>query len=114
LKAIYANEADAATLQRSIAFGKEVATRVFAWAAIDGSANVNPPYCSLPSFVGPAFWVQSVGPGTTLNTTPPNNPQAANPYASQRRLWFLVSQMALHWKHRRHILQIPHHLFMQW
>jgi hypothetical protein len=86
LKAIYANEVDAATLQRSIAFGKEVATRVFAWAAVDGSANVNPPYVPTPNFVGPAFWVQSVGPGTTLNTTPPNNPQAANPYAYQRRL----------------------------
>jgi len=86
LNTSYANEVDAATLQRSIAFGKEVATRVFAWAAVDGSANVNPPYLPSPSSVGPAFWVQSVGPGTTLNTTPPNNPQAANPYASQRRL----------------------------
>ena len=86
LKAIYADEVDAATIQRSIDFGKEVATRVFAWAAVDGSANVNPPYTPLPNFIGPAFWVQSVGPGTTLNTTPPNNPQAANPYASQRRL----------------------------
>ena len=86
LKAIYASEVDAATLQRSIAFGKEVATRVFAWAAADGSANVNPPYVPSPGFVGPAFWVQSVGPGTTLNTSPPNNPQATNPYASQRLL----------------------------
>ncbi len=86
LKAIYAKEVDAATLDRSIDFGKEVATRVFTWAAADGSANVNPPYVPSPGFVGPAFWVQSVGPGTTLNTTPPNNPQAANPYASQRRL----------------------------
>ena len=87
LKAIYADEVvNAETLQRSIAFGKEVATRVFAWAAVDGSANVNPPYVPSPNFVGPAFWVQSVGPGTTLVTTPPNNPQATNPYASQRRL----------------------------
>jgi len=86
LEAIYAGEVDNETLQRSIAFGKEVATRVFAWAATDGSANVNPPYVPDPSFVGPAFWVQSVGPGTTLVTTPPNNPQAANPYVYQRRL----------------------------
>ena len=85
LEAIYADEVDAATLERSTEFGREVATRVFAWAALDGSANVNPPYVPSPNFVGPAFWVQSVGPGTTLNTTPPNNPQAANPYASQRR-----------------------------
>ena len=86
LQASYATETDDETLQRSIAFGKEVATRVFAWAAADGSANINPPYVPSPSFVGPAFWVQSVGPGTTLVTTPPNNPQATNPYASQLRL----------------------------
>ena len=86
LNATYANEVDAPTLQRSIEFGKEVAAKVFAWAALDGSANSNPPYVPDAAFVGPAFWVQSVGPGTTLNTTPPNNPQAANPYASQRRL----------------------------
>lgn len=73
LNAVYAGETDAATLQRSAAFGKEVATRVFAWAAVDGSANVNPPY--VPP-VGPGFWV----------STPPNFPAAANPYASQRRL----------------------------
>jgi hypothetical protein len=60
-------------LQRSIAFGKEVATKVFVWAAVDGSANVNPPY--VPP-VGPGLWV----------STPPNFPAAANPYASQRRL----------------------------
>ena len=86
LKAIYADEVDAAILDRSIAFGKEIAARVYAWAILDGSANVNPPYVPSPSFVGPAFWVQSVGPGTTLVTTPPNSPQATNPYASQRRL----------------------------
>jgi hypothetical protein len=86
LQAIYAGEVDNETLQRSIAFGKEVAVRVFAWAATDGSANVNPTYVPHPNFVGPAFWVQSVGPGNTLITTPPNNPQATNPYAYQRRL----------------------------
>src|SRR6187401_1393107 len=36
-KATYATEVDAATLQRSIAFGKEIAIRVFTWAATDGS-----------------------------------------------------------------------------
>jgi hypothetical protein len=71
LKAIYAGEVDAATLQRSIAFGKEVATSVFAWASTDGSANVNPPY--VPP-VGPGLWVPTA-------TSP-----AVNPYASQRRL----------------------------
>jgi hypothetical protein len=85
LKAVYANEVDASTLDRSIAFGKEVATRVFAWAATDGSANVNPQYVPEPQFIGPGFWVQSLGAGNTLVTTPPNSPQAANPYAYQRR-----------------------------
>jgi len=90
LNAIYAGEVDAATLALSVDFGKEVATRVSAWALSDGSGNSNPPYSPLPNFVGPAFWVQSVIPATattplTLMTTPPNNPQAANPYASQRR-----------------------------
>ncbi|HEX7904079.1 MAG TPA: vanadium-dependent haloperoxidase [Chitinophagaceae bacterium] len=73
LKTGYANEADAATLERSIAFGKEVATRVANWAATDGSANVNPPY------------VAPVGFGLWIPTAPP--PAAAvNPYAYQRRL----------------------------
>jgi hypothetical protein len=66
----FATETDAATLQRSIAFGKEVATRVFNWAAADGSANVNPPY--VPP-VGPGLWVPT-------SPTPP-----VGPYAYQRR-----------------------------
>ena len=70
-KATYATEVDAATLLRSIAFGKEVATRVFAWAATDGSANVNPPY------------VPPVGLGLWIPTSPT---PAVNPYAYQRRL----------------------------
>ena len=86
LQAIYAGEVDNETLQRSITFGREVAARVFAWAATDGSANANPPYVPSPAFIGPAFWVQSLGAGNVLVTTPPNNPQAINPYASQLRL----------------------------
>ncbi len=71
LRATYAAEVDAATLDRSIAFGKEVATRVFAWAATDGSANPNPPYIAP---LGLGLWVPTA-------PTPP-----VNPYASQRRL----------------------------
>ena len=67
----YATEVDAATLDRSIAFGKEVATRVANWAATDGSANVNPPYVAPTGF---GFWVPTA-------STP-----AVNPYMSQRRL----------------------------
>ena len=66
----FASETDAATMQRSIAFGKEVATRVFNWAATDGSANVNPAY--LPP-VGPGLWIPT-------SSTPP-----AGPYTYQRR-----------------------------
>ncbi len=69
----YAGQTDDPTLQRSIAFGKEVAKRVSEWAATDGSSNVNPTY--VPP-VGEGLW----------ESTPPNYPTAANPYASQRRL----------------------------
>lgn len=63
-QAIYANQTDAETLQRSIAFGKEVATRVFNWAATDGSANINLPY--VPP-VGPGLWIPTA-------PTPPVGP----------------------------------------
>ena len=79
LQSVFATEVTAVILQRSIAFGKEVAAKVYEWAATDGSANVNPPYIPL---VGEGLWV----------STPPNFPAAANPYASQRRL--LVPQVA--------------------
>ena len=71
LQASYSTVVDNATLQRSIAYGKEVARRVYAWAATDGSANVNPPY--IPP-VGPGLWVPT-------QPVPP-----ANPYVNQRRL----------------------------
>ena len=71
LKAIFAAQVDAATLSRSIAFGREVATRVAAWAATDGSANINPAY------------VAPIGPGLWVPTAPT---PAINPYAFQRRL----------------------------
>lgn len=70
-QAMYAAETDAETMQRSIAFGKEVATRVFNWASTDGSANINPPY--VPP-VGPGLWIPTA-------STPP-----VNPYAYQLRL----------------------------
>ena len=73
LQTSYADEADAATIERSIAFGKEVATRVFAWSVTDGFANINPPY------------IPPVGVGLWVPTAPP--PAAAiNAYAFQRRL----------------------------
>ncbi len=71
LQTLYASQTDAATLQRSIDFGREVANRVFTWAATDGSANSNPAY--IPP-VGQGLWVPTAA-------TPP-----VNPYARQRRL----------------------------
>lgn len=71
LNAMYATEVNDATLQRSIAFGKEVAARIFVWASTDGSANVNPPY--VPP-VGLGLWVPTAAA------------PAINPYAYQRRL----------------------------
>lgn len=71
LQSMYADEADAATLQRSVIYGKEVATRVYAWAATDGSSNLNAPY--VPP-VGPGLWI------------PTQAAPAINPYAYQRRL----------------------------
>jgi hypothetical protein len=77
LQAIYSGEVNVETLQRSIAFGKEVSTRVFAWAATDGSANVNPPYVPPPpTAINPWYWVPTSPPPAT----------AVNPYAWQRRL----------------------------
>lgn len=92
----YAAETDAATLQRSVAFGKEVATRVFNWAATDGLTNVNPPY--VPP-VGPGLWIPTaatppVGPynyqlrklvpgvvnGTELDPPPPFSTIPGSPF----------------------------------
>lgn len=77
----YSVEADAETIERSIAFGKEVSSAVYAWAVTDGSANTNPPY------------IPSGAPGTWVST-PPNFPNPVNPYASQRRLLVLSNASA--------------------
>lgn len=70
LQTAYAGETNAETLARSVAFGKEVATRVFTWAATDGSANINLPF--VPE-IGFGFWVPTA-------PTPP-----AGAYTYQRR-----------------------------
>jgi len=75
LKNIYATETDAATLQRSIDFGRAVAEIVFNWSLTDGTLT-------LPS---PATYAIPVGPGL-WEKTPPNFAGPANPFASQRRL----------------------------
>src|SRR5690349_15246428 len=71
LQAVYAAEVDNETLQRSLGFGKEVAARVYTWAATDGSANINPAYTPP---VGPGLWVPTA-------STPP-----VGTYQEQRRL----------------------------
>jgi PAP2 superfamily len=71
LQNTFAAEVSAAILQRSVDYGRAVATKVADWAATDGSANVNPPYVPI---TGPGLWVPTA-------PTPP-----VNPYASQRRL----------------------------
>jgi hypothetical protein len=78
-KAAYATEVDAATLQRSIEFGKEVATRVFTWAATDGSVVTDTYVLPVGSGLPPA--------GTGL-WVPTSTPPAAivNPFGSRRRL----------------------------
>ena len=86
LRGLYATEVDAATLERSVAFGKDVASRVSAWAATDGFFNVNPPYVTPPpTSAMPWLWVP-----TAFLPSPPNPPgtpaPAINPYAYQRRL----------------------------
>jgi len=78
-KATYATEVDPATLERSRAFGKEVATRVFTWAATDGSVvtdtYVLPPGSGLPP-AGTGLWVPTSPPPAAI----------VNPFASRRRL----------------------------
>ena len=78
-KATYATEVDAATLERSRVFGKEVATRVFTWAATDGSVVTDTYVLPVGSGLPPA------GTGLWVPTSPP--PAAiVNPFASRRRL----------------------------
>ena len=76
LNDIYATEVDAATLQRSNDFGKEVATRIFNWASGDNFVNTNP--YTLPSGSG----LPPIGTGLWVPTAPA---APAGPYFSQRR-----------------------------
>ena len=77
LEDAYATEVDAATLQRSISFGKDVASRVSFWADNDGyklqgGAYTPPP----PTPLQPWLWVPTApAPATPIN-----------PYVSLRRL----------------------------
>jgi hypothetical protein len=69
----YAQETDAETLQRSIDFGRAVATAVFSWAATDGTATMP----ATSTYTPPS------GPGLWVPTTP--GAFAVNPFHSMRR-----------------------------
>lgn len=70
MNSMYTKEVDAGILERSIRFGKEIALKVYDWAATDGFANTNPPY--VPT-----------GEVGTWVSTPPNFPKPANPGGSR-------------------------------
>ena len=75
LKAIYLTEADGCVIERSVAFGKEVASRVAQWADTDGWKLQNGPYTPPPPTPAqPWLWVPTA-------PTPP-----INPHVSLRRL----------------------------
>lgn len=56
LLAQYSNEADAATIERSVEFGKAVAKTVFDWSESDGYQNVNNPFVSPAGKSGGIYW----------------------------------------------------------
>mgnify|MGYP006189920875 CR=1 FL=1 len=56
LLAQYSNEADAAIIERSVAFGKAVAEAVFNWADTDGHQNINNPYTPPADKIGGVYW----------------------------------------------------------
>lgn len=56
LLAQYSNEADAAIIERSVAFGKAVAEAVFNWAETDGYQNINDAYTAPADKIGAVYW----------------------------------------------------------
>ncbi len=69
---IFSKEADALTIERSVAYGKKVAQIIFDWAELDGYRRANNPY--IPP-AGPGKWVP----------TPPNFAKAVTPYYGNLR-----------------------------
>lgn len=56
LLAQYSSEADAAIIERSVAFGKAVAEAVFNWSETDGYQNINNPYTAPAGKSGGIYW----------------------------------------------------------
>jgi hypothetical protein len=69
----YQNEVDQSTLDRSIAFGKAVAQKIFDWSETDGYLHASDPYTA-PT--GPGLW----------EPTPPAFGPASTPYWGNLRL----------------------------
>jgi hypothetical protein len=67
LKIIFSREVDSATIERSIAFGKMTAQKIFDWSETDGYRFASNPY--IPP-VGPGKWIP----------TPPGFVKAVTPY----------------------------------
>lgn len=82
LQGVYASEVNAATLQRSIDFGRAVSAAVFAWAVTDGTS-------SMPS---PSTYIIPVGPGL-WEKTPPNFAGPVSPFMSMRRIMVVGSDI---------------------
>lgn len=78
LLAQYATEVEPYTLARSVAFGKEVATRVFAWASTDVAPNT----CS---YTDPTAGELLANPWLWVRTSP--TAPAVNPCAAYSRLF---------------------------
>jgi hypothetical protein len=68
----FMNDADAAEIQRSIQFGKDVAQKVIEWSSTDGADHA---FDSYTPPVGPGLWIP----------TPPAFPAAAGPYWGNNR-----------------------------
>jgi hypothetical protein len=66
LNATYQTEVDAATFQRSVAFGKTVAQKIFDWSKTDGSLTVYPAYVDS---VDEGQW-RPIPPNPTLYSLP--------------------------------------------
>lgn len=56
LLAQYSNEVDAATIERSVEFGKAVAKVIFDWSETDGHQNINNSYSSPAGKSGGIYW----------------------------------------------------------
>jgi len=74
LNAEYSAGSDAATIDRSIEFGRGVAQIVYDWSVTDGNAHLNDPYTVL---TGPGMWVP---------TPPAFSPNPLGPYWKNLRV----------------------------